>query len=446
MAEAGARDNVDAPGSTMLGLGKSTLFIGWGGRVAKPLWYKYFGQGDYPLFERLQAFLSASPNFAEDRGVARLLQQLTNPATRAETPLQTDPAISVTLLPRTSDTSGRPFIVPTPAVDAFHDVIVTDSRSAGPWVPAELDGESDGRLFALQSGMTETRHPGGTRELIGELRFEKEPDEFGRGWAADWIASHTYAMPQRAEFDSTTLPDTAYVQPDAAEFDTLELSGDFSGGFTLSDLPFHVRQVAVLAGSDYVISIDDDYLGAGESLIVDATALGGGNHIDFDGGAETDGRFYLWGGDSRDQLIGGGGDDVISGGGGGDNLAGSGGADLFIYRDPGDSTGTDYDTLVDFDATADRINLPGDVNGFAAPVQSGALSLATFNADLSAALGSLGASQAAWFAPDQGELAGQIFLVVDGNGKAGYQAGEDYVFAVTGAPLADLTGHTDIFI
>ena len=58
----------------------------------------------------------------------------------------------------------------------------------------------------------------------------------------------------------------------------------------------------------------------------------------------------------------------------------------------------------------------------------------------------LGAGQAVWFAPDAGDLAGTIFLVVDANGIAGYQAGEDYVFAVAGAPLADLTGHTDIFV
>jgi hypothetical protein len=444
MAEAGARDNVDAAAETMLGLGKSTLF--WGERVAKPLWYKIFAQGDYPLFDRLQAFFSANPNFAEDRGVARLLTQLTNPATRAETPLQTDPAISITLLPRTSETSGRPYIVPTPEVDAFHDVVLPEGRSAGPSVPAELDGEADSRLFALQVGMTVTQRLTGTRELIGTVEFEKEPPEFGGGWAADYMASHPFTIQPRAEFDVVTLPDSANVTPDAAEFDTMELSGDFSQGLSLSDLPFDVEQVAVLAGSDYVLSSDDDYVGAGESLTVDGSALGEGNHIDFDGGAETDGRFSLWGGDSNDRLTGGAGDDVISGGGGADVLTGGGGADLFIYRDPGDSTGTDYDTLADFDAAADRINLPGDVSGFAAPVESGALSLATFNADLAAALGSLGASQAAWFAPDSGELAGQIFLVVDGNGKAGYQEGEDYVFAVTGAPLADLAGHTDIFI
>ena len=34
-----------------------------------------------------------------------------------------------------------------------------------------------------------------------------------------------------------------------------------------------------------------------------------------------------------------------------------------------------------------------------------------------------------------------IFLVVDANGVAGYQEGEDYVFALTGTPLPTSRPH-----
>ena len=85
------------------------------------------------------------------------------------------------------------------------------------------------------------------------------------------------------------------------------------------------------------------------------------------------------------------------------------------------------------------------MTGFGAAITSGTLSQGSFDNDLGAALGGLGASQAVWFAPDAGDLAGQIFLIVDANGIAGYQEGEDYVFAVSGAPLADLSGHTGFF-
>ena len=66
--------------------------------------------------------------------------------------------------------------------------------------------------------------------------------------------------------------------------------------------------------------------------------------------------------------------------------------------------------------------------------------------DLAAALAGLGAGRAALYAPDAGDLAGTVFLVVDANGVAGYQEGEDYVFALAGTTLGDLSGHTDFFI
>jgi hypothetical protein len=86
------------------------------------------------------------------------------------------------------------------------------------------------------------------------------------------------------------------------------------------------------------------------------------------------------------------------------------------------------------------------VTGFDAAIQSGALSAGSFNADLGAALSGLGAGHAVVYAPNAGGLAGKIFLVVDANGVAGYQEGEDYVFALPATTLGDLAGHTDFFI
>ena len=176
--------------------------------------------------------------------------------------------------------------------------------------------------------------------------------------------------------------------------------------------------------------------------------LGAGNHIMFDGSAETDGRFVFFGSDAGDFFFGGAGDDRIDGLGGADMLSGGGGSDIFVYTGAERiRRGADYDTIADFDPAADRIDLPGAVAGFGSRDRGRQrCPIASFNDDLAAALGGLGAAQAVWFAPDAGDLAGQIFLIVDGNGAAGYQEGEDYVFAVSGAPLEDLTGHTDIFI
>lgn len=224
------------------------------------------------------------------------------------------------------------------------------------------------------------------------------------------------------------------------------LSGDYSSGVTLESGTRGVDTIELLAGDSYNIVTPDDLVRPGEVLNVSAATLDEGDHFLFDGSAESDGMFFILGSDGGDVVIGGGGDDRFYGLGGGDSLAGGGGSDIFIYFDAGESSGTDYDTIADFDPAADRIDLPGAVSGFADAIEGGALSTATFNEDLAAALGGLAPSQAVWFAPDAGDLAGQIFLIVDGNGQPGYQEGEDFVIAVDGAPLVDLTGHTDIFI
>ena len=51
----------------------------------------------------------------------------------------------------------------------------------------------------------------------------------------------------------------------------------------------------------------------------------------------------------------------------------------------------------------------------------------------------LGANHAILFRPDAGDLEGRTFLVIDTNGVAGYQAGEDMVIHLRGgAHLAGL--------
>lgn len=228
--------------------------------------------------------------------------------------------------------------------------------------------------------------------------------------------------------------------------DTLQLSGDFSAGFQLPAQPGDLDAIVLGAGNDYNLVAADDHLAPGETMTINAGPLGDGGQVIFDGSAERDGNFVFIGGALADTFLGGGGDDRIMGNGGGDMLSGGGGSDTFIYGGAGESSGTGYDTLAGFTPGTDHIDLPGTVSSFAAPIATGALSMASFDADLGAATAGLGAAQAAWFTPDTGDLAGTIFLIVDANGIAGYQPGQDYVFAVGGTPLADLTGHTDIFV
>jgi peptidase M10/serralysin-like protein len=366
-------------------------------------------------------------------------------------------------------TSDRPALIvstsvaPTPAVVEQHPEAIDlvdpirslddlpetegDQRAAGTPGPQHSPDGDDTRMFGVQVEWPWTL-------AFGLVPISADSAVEGKMEPEGWLETY---LDLQAKNSPLTVPFSAGSYGDAAAdphweawagqaLGTIGLSGDFSGGFELTALSFEVDRATLAAGSDYNLAANDNFVAAGASLVVDANALGADDSLIFDGSEETDGRFLFVGGDSDDIFFGGAGDDRIEGLGGADLLSGGAGSDVFVYRTPSDSTGADYDTIADFDPAADRIDLAGAVAGFGNPILGGSLSHASFNDDLAAATGTLGAAQAVWFAPDSGDLAGQIFLIVDGNGTAGYQEGEDYVFAISGAPLEDLTSHTDIFI
>jgi len=78
--------------------------------------------------------------------------------------------------------------------------------------------------------------------------------------------------------------------------------------------------------------------------------------LTFDGSAELDGSFRIFGGTGADTIKGSQGNDLITGGLGADSLRGGGGADTFVYRTVADSTAAAHDTIHDF-ASGDVINL-----------------------------------------------------------------------------------------
>src|SRR5262249_1916877 len=150
--------------------------------------------------------------------------------------------------------------------------------------------------------------------------------------------------------------------------DTLELTGDYdspTGAFEIhaSSLSSVEKIMLNEAGNDgYNLIFDDGVVGAGATMTVDASTLNATEFLSLDGSALTQGNLILKGGASGATLIGGAGNDVITGGSGQDNIAGGGGADIlkgggagtgidnFIYGPVSDSTGTNYDTIVNFDA------------------------------------------------------------------------------------------------
>ncbi len=187
---------------------------------------------------------------------------------------------------------------------------------------------------------------------------------------------------------------------------------------------------------DTAVATNDANVAAGHTLDVN---LSGGR---FDGEHETNGRFDITG---NGRATGGAGADTITlagsssgnaiaayftGGGGADHLTTNASKAEFIYNAASDSTGANYDTITNFHTGGvDLIKFATAVSAVDATVTSGALSTATFDADLAAAVGAsqLGAGHAVVFTPNSGSLSGDAFLVIDANGTAGYQAGQDLV-------------------
>lgn len=165
----------------------------------------------------------------------------------------------------------------------------------------------------------------------------------------------------------------------------------------------------------------------------------------------TEGSVWLYGGHGEDLIIGAergdslfgdAGDDRISGGSGGDDIegglgqdrmSGNGGPDIFLISTAEESTGEGYDIIKKFDGLVDKLHCAALPAAIDAAIAAGALSNgASFDSELAAAVnaGNLAAHHAVLFTPDSGTLGGETFLIVDANGVAGYQAGEDQVMGL----------------
>jgi len=222
--------------------------------------------------------------------------------------------------------------------------------------------------------------------------------------------------------------------------DTVILDGNYSSKFILSATNLtNVDVLQLTAGHSYNFTTNDANIAKNATMTVDGSALGSHDRLTLDGSAEKDGNLVLLGGLGRDKLIAGTGSDTLNGGGGVDILnGGTNGNDNFVYTKATDSSGLHYDTIIGLDVTRDAFTVATHVSGVDAVIGTGALDNSTaalFNHELAAATDAahLEANYAVVFEPDRGTLAGHIFLVVDQNGIAGYQANHDLVIEISGS-------------
>src|SRR4051794_19141700 len=202
-----------------------------------------------------------------------------------------------------------------------------------------------------------------------------------------------------------------------AGLDVMVLRGNYS--LTLSGTSLvNVETVVLTWGSDarfyasgtsfsYDIATADDTVAAGQTMTFNGGQLAASETLHFDGSLETNGNFRLFGGSAADVIKGGAGNDLLYGGLGADQLTGGGGADTYQFKSVAESTGGGYDTIIGYRPSQDAILLPGRLIGhFDSQLLSGALSTASFDSDLAAAIGSatLGAGKTVLFRPDAGDL------------------------------------------
>ncbi|HEY1630640.1 MAG TPA: hypothetical protein VGF56_04960 [Rhizomicrobium sp.] len=85
--------------------------------------------------------------------------------------------------------------------------------------------------------------------------------------------------------------------------DTLELNGDYSAGLTFGAATMtNVETLKLDAGDSYDLVTNDATVASGQTLTVDASALGVGEALTFDGSAETNGFFAITGGAGDDAV------------------------------------------------------------------------------------------------------------------------------------------------
>jgi Ca2+-binding RTX toxin-like protein len=176
--------------------------------------------------------------------------------------------------------------------------------------------------------------------------------------------------------------DAADVADGGAGTDTLALLGTYNvtlGANSLSGIEVLSLLSGTAAGGSshvtYSLTMNDGNVAAGQVLNVFGGNLLSDETLLFNGLAETNGAFLVYGGAAADALVGGQKNDSLIGGGGNDQLYGMGGndwmeggagadllrggfgSDLFVYRSASDSTAAASDHIVDFEDQTDLIKL-----------------------------------------------------------------------------------------
>lgn len=187
-------------------------------------------------------------------------------------------------------------------------------------------------------------------------------------------------------------------------------------------------------------------LGAANAGNINAASATG--NVTLTGAAAND---IITGGSGNDVLVGLGGNDTITGGAGNDNITGGAGADtltggtgsdIFVYTTATDSSGVaaattltanapGIDKIIDLDLSADKLKV-ATVPTTVIANASGAISDATFVANVDTLLTTAAANDAQIVTANAGDLNGRSWLIQDIDGDGTFDVGTDIIIEITG--------------
>jgi Ca2+-binding RTX toxin-like protein len=220
------------------------------------------------------------------------------------------------------------------------------SLTAGEDLTFDGSAETDGGRFLVYAGFGVDTLTGGAGNDI----FYFEAGRFGSG---DRIVGG-------AGNDAVVISGAPAGQDGPVPIDVA--AGTLTG---VESLSFNGRFATDLsARPSYEAVLQEGNIAEGERLIVNGSSLEAGQSLRFDASLVATGVLSLFGGAGADVLKGGANADLIYAAAGADDLTGGGGADVFQYRHAADSSVTSADTIRDFEAGLDKIDLSLiDANG-----------------------------------------------------------------------------------
>jgi Ca2+-binding RTX toxin-like protein len=307
-------------------------------------------------------------------------------------------------------------------------IIAAGNSDGSNFLTVDASAESDGGWFDLEgSSSADTLITGNGNDIINAGGGDDYVNPGAGKDTVTGLGGNDHFVFENAGFDASDRIDGG----DGTN--TLTIGGDYSGGLTFGRHTIaNIYQVELAAGNDWVVDMGRLELAPGGYMIVNGYVLGPSNtlHLDASRMPELTAVLDVSGGPSDDAILGSNGRDRLIGGFGADALTGNNGPDIYAFRTPTESTGPIYDTIFGFDAHGESIELWfGGVSALDPKVNHGRLGTTNFNTQLAAAVGAdeLAAFHAVLFAPDDGSLAGELFLIVNADGVAGYQANADLV-------------------